>query len=94
MVAVSSLVFAFSAVAGALANPLGLSPHTITSRGPSNFTLGGDHVLNRRTTVNYDQDFTTGGDVVYTPNGASFTVDWDTSDDFVVGVGWNPGSTL
>lgn len=93
MVAFSSLVVTLFAVTGALASPL-LGPHISTERGPSNFTLKRDHTLNRRANVNFDQDFTTGGDVIFTPNGASFTVDWDTTDDFVTGVGWNPGSTL
>lgn len=97
MVVFSSIALALSAVAGALATPFGLGPHTVeglTGRGPSNFTLGRDHILNKRETVNFDQDFTTGGDVIFTPNGNTFTVDWDTADDFVTGVGWNPGTTL
>lgn len=49
--------------------------------------------LVRRATPNYEQDYTTGGDVIYTPSGSSFTVDWSTEDDFVVGLGWTTGST-
>lgn len=103
MVAFSSLFVALSAIAGTLASPSGLSSRTPTASGLTGFNIGLDHVLNQgrnrtalgpRTTVDYDQDFTTGGDVIFTPNGASFTVDWDTADDFVVGVGWKPGQTL
>jgi len=52
-----------------------------------------DNQLTRRATPNYDQDYTTGGTVSYTPNGGSFSVNWNTEDDFVVGVGWTTGST-
>lgn len=50
-------------------------------------------VLSRRSSLNYIQNYTTGGDVQFTSTSSGFSVNWNTSDDFVVGVGWNPGST-
>jgi len=86
MVAFSSLVIALAAVAGSLASPVDSD-----KRSPD-FHLGNE--LYRRASPSYHQDYTTGGTVTYEPSGSSFTVDWDTEDDFVVGIGWRPGSTL
>ncbi|KAH8667042.1 concanavalin A-like lectin/glucanase domain-containing protein [Xylariales sp. PMI_506] len=63
-----------------------------------NFVLGPEHPLYPRNNLtaratNYDQDYTTGGTVTYSPSTDYFSVKWDTTDDFVVGVGWNPGGT-
>lgn len=44
--------------------------------------------------TNYVQDYTTGGTVNFTPSGNGFSLNFNTNNDFVVGVGWNPGSTL
>ncbi|KAH8703775.1 concanavalin A-like lectin/glucanase domain-containing protein, partial [Talaromyces proteolyticus] len=46
-----------------------------------------------RRSTNYEQDYTTGGTVSFSPANGEFYVSWDTTDDFVVGVGWNPGDT-
>jgi endo-1,4-beta-xylanase len=100
MVALSHLAMALAAIAPALAAPKAETP--VQKRGPHNFVLGPDHPLmlarrnltmSRRST-NYDQDYTTGGTVDFSPASGEFYVAWDTTDDFVVGVGWNPGSTL
>ena len=48
----------------------------------------------RKRETNYVQDYTTGGDVEFSHSSGSFYVNFDTTDDFVVGVGWNPGSTV
>ena len=100
MVALSHLAMALAAIAPALAAPKAETP--VQKRGPHNFVMGPDHPLmlarrnltmSRRAT-NYDQDYTTGGTVDFSPASGEFYVAWDTTDDFVVGVGWNPGSTL
>jgi endo-1,4-beta-xylanase len=66
----------------------------IAERGAADFVLRRDNsTLSRRQTPNYDQDYTTGGTVNYSPNGGSFSVNWNTEDDFVIGVGWTTGST-
>ncbi|CAD6452185.1 6c63236e-7929-451c-91c7-58f1ad43d71f [Sclerotinia trifoliorum] len=89
MVAFFNLIAAFSAISASFAIP---SP-TLPKRSPMDFVLRrNESSLLRRATPNYKQDYTTGGDVVYTPSGSSFTVDWDTQDDFVVGLGWTTGS--
>jgi endo-1,4-beta-xylanase len=93
MVAFSSLVVVLSAIAGSLACPTELVKRDITERGPQDFVLQPENAVNRRSTPNYDQDYTTGGTVNYSPSGSSFSVTWNTQDDFVVGVGWTTGST-
>ncbi len=101
MVALSRLAMALFALAPVLAVPTADTP--VEKRGPHNFVLGPDHplmlarrnlTLSRRSSTNYDQDYTTGGTVDFAPASGEFYVSWDTTDDFVVGVGWNPGSTL
>jgi endo-1,4-beta-xylanase len=93
MVAIFNLLAVLSAVARSLASPVDPATRGISTRGPVDFVLGNENAVQRRQSPNYDQDYTTGGDVVYTPNGNSFTVDWDTQNDFVVGVGWTTGNT-
>lgn len=91
MVGISSLAVALFAIAGTLASPRG----TVTEkRGPQDFVLGRHNVVSRQSAPDYNQDYTTGGTVDYSPDGSSFSVTWDTEDDFVVGVGWTTGSTL
>ena len=92
MVAFSSLVLALSAIAGSLASPA-VSVKRDGDFGAANFVLPRDSALNPRATVNYDQDYTTGGTVDYSPDGSYFKVTWSDADDFVVGVGWSTGST-
>ncbi|KIM99870.1 glycoside hydrolase family 11 protein [Oidiodendron maius Zn] len=97
MVAISHLVLVLSAIASSLA-----APSPVQKRGPHNFVMGPDHPLmqakrnltmSRRASTDYNQDYTTGGTVYFAPASGEFYVSWDTTDDFVVGVGWNPGST-
>lgn len=100
MVALSHLAIALAAMAPALAVPTAEAP--VQKRGPHNFVMGPDHPLTlarrnltiSRRATNYNQDYTTGGTVYFAPASDEFYVAWDTTDDFVVGVGWNPGSTL
>lgn len=99
MVAFSSLFAAFTAIAGSLAVPADLVKDDnvldLVSRGPSNFVIDTTNStsLARRSAINYNQDYTTGGTVNYYHSSTGFEVTWNTQDDFVVGVGWNPGST-
>ncbi|RAO72089.1 uncharacterized protein BHQ10_008101 [Talaromyces amestolkiae] len=99
MVAFSSLFTVFTAIVGSLAAPADLvkddNVPDLVSRGPSNFIIDttNNTSLARRSAINYDQDYTTGGTVNYYSSSTGFEVTWNTEDDFVVGVGWNPGST-
>ena len=94
MVAFSSLVLALTAIAGSLASPTDfLVKRDVEERSTPDFVLGGHNAISRRQSPNYNQDYTTGGTVDYSPNGGSFSVTWNTEDDFVVGVGWTTGST-
>ena len=100
MVAFSSLITALTALSGSLAAPADLVKNDnvpdLVSRSPSNFvidTTNNNTSLARRSAINYDQDYTTGGTVNYYHSSTGFEVTWNTQDDFVVGVGWNPGST-
>jgi hypothetical protein len=101
MVNFSTLALGFAVIASSLAAPTPeeLPPH-VERRGPHNFFLGPDHplMLARRNVslearTNYVQDYTTGGTVNFTPSGSGFSLNFNTQEDFVVGVGWNPGST-
>lgn len=102
MVALSHLAAALAAIAPSLASPTepeAAEAAPVSKRGDFNFVMGPDHPLARRaglkprSSTNYNQDYTTGGTVGFYPASGEFYVDWDTTDDFVVGVGWNPGST-
>lgn len=94
MVAFSRLVAGVSVIAASLAAPADPVQRSIETRGEYNFFLGPDHPLSRRSNTNYNQDYTTGGTVNFSPATNGFSVNWNTQDDFVVGVGWNPGSNL
>lgn len=97
MVAFSSLIITLTGIAGSLAMPTGLGPSegsvNITERGIYDFVLGPHSDVRRRASINYDQNYQTGGQVSYSPSGSGFSVNWNTQDDFVVGVGWGTGSS-
>ncbi|EED12490.1 endo-1,4-beta-xylanase (XlnA), putative [Talaromyces stipitatus ATCC 10500] len=97
MVSYSSLLLAFSAIAGSLAAPAeSIVKDDIAKRGPSNFVINATNAtssLARRSAINYNQDYTTGGTVNYYHSSTGFQVNWSTQNDFVVGIGWSPGST-
>lgn len=95
-------LLALSTIASSLAAPTEPTEALVQKRDAYNFVMGTDHpltvarrssTLSRRAT-NYNQDYTTGGSVYFAPVSGEFYASWDTTDDFVVGVGWNPGSTL
>lgn len=83
MVAFSSLVAALAGIASSLAAPVEERNTDLIERGPHNFVLGAHNDV-RRSTVNYNQDYTTGGDVVYTHSTTGFAVNWSNPQDFVV----------
>lgn len=94
MVAFSSLVITLSAIAGSLASPTNLERKDLAERGPMDFVLEiGNPLRRRQSAPNYNQDYTTGGTVSYSPSSTGFSVTWNTEDDFVVGKGWTTGST-
>lgn len=87
MVFLTRVTFALFAALGSIAAPT--IDSELARRAPD-FELGNLTSLARR--QNYQEDYSTGGDVVYTHTTNSYTVKFDAADDFVVGVGWNPGS--
>ena len=97
MAVFSRLAVALSVAAATLAAPT--ADPRLEERGPYNFVLGSDHPLmmarnlTARSNTNYNQDYTTGGSVNFSPGSNQFSVNWNTQNDFVVGVGWNPGTT-
>lgn len=102
MVVISRFAAALCAITCTLAAPTERADAPVQKRGPFNFVMGPDNPLtlarrnvtmSRRSSTNYDQDYTTGGTVDFSPASGEFYVSWDTTDDFVVGVGWQPGST-
>jgi len=92
----SSYIFALSAiVAGALAAPAA-APESV-----SNFEIRNDNssltdLVRRAQAINFNQDYiASGAGVTYTPNqgAGSFSVSYNTNQDFVVGLGWQPGDS-
>ncbi|KAF3903477.1 hypothetical protein ABW20_dc0107458 [Dactylellina cionopaga] len=102
MVALSTLAFGLSIISASLAVPAAYAPEPVEKRGDFNFLFGPDHPLAiarrneseiaRRSNTNYQQHYTTGGTVNFSPTTNGFSLNWNTQQDFVVGVGWNPGS--
>jgi hypothetical protein len=108
MVAISYLSLALAAFSGALAAPVEVEaePPTVVldERGMPNFIFDENHPLSiarreanltmmGRSNTNYNQNYKTGGTVNFTPSTNKFTLNYNVQQDFVVGVGWNPGST-
>jgi endo-1,4-beta-xylanase len=98
MVAISVVLAVLSVVADAIAVPTPseeIEARNLTTRGPTDFVLNPElGSLFRRSSINYHQDYTSGGTVNYSPSSSGFYVQWNTQNDFVVGVGWNPGNTM
>lgn len=106
MVSFTALVVGLGALALSQGAPTAsLSP--LEERGDMNFVMGYDHPLAKRfgnfsvraigpavgprSNTNYNQNYKTGGTVNFTPGTNSFSLNWNTQQDFVVGVGWQPG---
>jgi endo-1,4-beta-xylanase len=101
MVAFKSLALSLAALAVSNAAP---TAPAVEERGPMNFVMDIDHPLSKRfgnftvreigprASANYVQNYKTGGSVNFNPSGNSFSLNWNTQQDFVVGVGWQPGS--
>ncbi|GKT49811.1 endo-1,4-beta-xylanase 1 [Colletotrichum spaethianum] len=106
MVTFSNFVLGLAAVAASLGAPAPrhesdpLPPH-VERRGPHDFFLGPDHPLmiarrkrsENETGTDYVQNYKTGGTVNFTPSKNGFSLNFNTKEDFVVGVGWKTGST-
>jgi endo-1,4-beta-xylanase len=93
MVGISTLLVGLSAVAATIAAP------TVEKRGEADFVLHPDHPLARRignitarSNPSYTQNYKTGGTVNFSTTGTGFTLNYNVQQDFVVGVGWNPGT--
>lgn len=67
MVTFSNLFLGLSVTAVSLAAPADPVTRDIEERGPYTFSLGPEHPLSRRSDTNYNQDYTTGGTVDYSP---------------------------
>jgi len=101
MVAILTFILGLGAISTSLAAPAADPlPFGVEKRGPSDFILTDDHplMIARRNAslearTNYVQNYKTGGTVNFTPSGNSFSLNFNTKQDFVVGIGWNPGST-
>lgn len=54
------------------------------------------NLMRRAESVNFNQDYiASGANVQYSPNqgAGSFSVNYNTNQDFVVGLGWQPGDS-
>lgn len=78
------LLIALFAAAGTLA-----APTDLVDREPD-FVLSAPSSLARR--QNYNQDYTTGGNVQFSPSSNGYSVTFSNANDFVVGKGWSTGS--
>lgn len=98
MVAFSTLLAAFAAVVPSIAAPASGIPVerdvALSERGPHDFVLGAENRLDRRTAINYIENYTTGGTVDFSHSSTGFSVIWSDADDFVVGVGWQTGTNI
>lgn len=95
MVTFSSLLVALAGIASSLAAPVEERNTDLIERGPHNFVLGASNPV-RRSAINYNQDYTTGGDVVYSHSNTGFAVNWSYPQDFVVclPLKWQPQAEM
>jgi endo-1,4-beta-xylanase len=66
-----STLAVIGALTGAFASPIETETRQLTDIV---FRRSNSTDLSRRQTTNFNQDFTTGGDVIFTPNGNTFEV--------------------
>lgn len=71
MVAFSSLILVLYSIIGSLAFPA-----PVEDRSPNPDFVLGPGALARRQSTNYNQDYTTGGTVNYSPGTNQFSVTW------------------
>lgn len=97
MLGLASLLLVFSGISPLLAAPT--ASNELEERGPADFILHPDHPLARRfanlterANPTFTQNYKTGGTVNFTPTGTGFNLNYNVQQDFVVGVGWNPGN--
>ncbi|KAH8682532.1 glycoside hydrolase family 11 protein [Xylariales sp. PMI_506] len=93
MISFSSYLVTLAVLGRALAVPVDAPQSSVDERGPHDLFMGPDSFLSRRATIDYDQDYTTGGSVSYSPSSTGFSVTWSNAQDFVVGVGWKTGTS-
>ena len=86
MVAFSHLAVALSAVAGSLAAPTANVEEDLPDFDLTNVTS-----LVRR--QDYNQNYKTSGNVNFSPSSNGYSVSFSNAGDFVVGKGWNTGTT-
>lgn len=103
MVAFTSVLLGLVAAGASRAAPTAAAPAPVHERGPLDFTMGFDHPLSKRfgnfsnreigprSNTDYTQNYKTGGSVNFNPGTNQFTLNWNTQQDFVVGVGWKTG---
>lgn len=97
MLGLASLILVLSGISPLLAAPT--AANDLEERGPADFILHPDHPLARhfanlteRANPTFTQNYKTGGTVNFTPTGTGFNLNYNVQQDFVVGVGWNPGN--
>ncbi|KZM24946.1 endo-1,4-beta-xylanase [Ascochyta rabiei] len=86
MVAFSHIAVALSAVVGSFAAPTANAVEDLPD-----FELTNVASLVRR--QDYNQNYTTSGNVNFSPNSSGYSVSFSNAGDFVVGKGWSKGTT-
>ena len=93
---ISSRLLALSTIiAGAFALPAPV-PEAVTNFNLETGNSSLSNFVRRAETVNFNQDYVaSGASVQYSPNqgAGSFSVSYNTHQDFVVGLGWQPGNS-
>ena len=93
----SRITSLFVAAAGVVAVPASLPmPEGIPTFSPRSGNSSVSDLIRRAESVNFNQDYiASGASVTYTPNESTgtFSVSYNTNEDFVVGLGWQPGDT-
>lgn len=98
MAVISKIFVVLASVAATLASPIAVADFnsTLLERGEPDFIIAAprNEIHKRQSSPNYSQDYiASGANVQFTPNGNSFSVTYNTNQDFVVGRGWSTGDT-
>ena len=92
MVSFVQLILTLSAIAGTLAAPATelIGPESQAAQDLPDFEIGGENLARRQ---DYTQNYKTGGNINFQSTTNGYSVTFSGAQDFVVGRGWNKGTT-
>ena len=91
----SCLITLSALVAGALALPAPV-PEAVPDLAVEDANVTISELVRRAQAINFNQNYVaSGANVQYSPNqgAGSYSINFNTQADFVVGLGWNPGNS-